>query len=381
MSLLLAPVQGVGLKIKRYRIINQQIDIVNNSGNSSVYPVVINDTTAVNTTANAYTQVKSYSISIPNNDFGRRVVNAVRVQIYGYVSAGTGYVEVLINGSAPTMLKTIVGTGNSNSFTNTSSALIFDGIISLPSSLSSPYTLSINAYNGTSGDITYIEDVYGFQGLAITSTTPVTIDQTETTPSNTILDEIGVSYANAGARLIIGINRYTSANATIKIIDQWNGGATYTPASANDAVNGIEVLTGCNFNLCDYGSAIPTGYNGSMTYTVTANVGASGDILIIGYAYVFFGFENINMPKGAHYGIIEDAYSAYNNTELTISGQYTCNSIFGCSGILVTVFSVNTSGWNSNGSSTQFALDEQTTIGVNSSSQLIHKTLLIEVLE
>ncbi|MFP3209299.1 MAG: hypothetical protein RXR82_06340 [Nitrososphaeria archaeon] len=61
MSLLLAPVQGAGLKIKRYRIWNQQVDIVNNSATGQgAGPVVVNDTTQVSTTATSLTQVKSY---------------------------------------------------------------------------------------------------------------------------------------------------------------------------------------------------------------------------------------------------------------------------------------------------------------------------------
>jgi len=382
MSLLLAPVQGTGLKIKRYRIYNQQIDIVNNSSSSSVGPIVINDTTAVNTTANAYTQVKSYNISIPYNDWGHRVVNAVRVQIYGYVSAGTGYVEVLINGAAPAMLKTIVGTGNSNSFTNTTSALIFDGIISLPSTLSSPYTLSINAYNATAGDTTYIADVYGFQGLAITSTSPITIDQTETTPLNTILDEIGLSYQLSGAKLIAYVNRYTTANANIQIQDQWNTNQSFSIPAANDAANTGIVEPEA---LLDYGATIPSGYNGGMTFTASANVGATGDIIIIGYCFVAFGFHIITFPKGPHYGFIEVAYWVWQIASLAIyDPQYSTGSITGASGwgYLNTIFNVNNSGnWIINNNATPFAIDEDEILMTAASNNVIYRELLLVILE
>jgi len=382
MSLLAAPVQGIGLKIKRYRIYNQQINIVNNSGNGSVNPVVINDTSAVSTTATSLTQVKSYSINIPQNDWGRTVVNAVRVQIYGYVSAGTGNLSVLLNGAAPTMLKSIVGSGNTASFTNTSSALVFDAILSI-SGLSSPYTLSIQADNSTSGDTTYIADVYGFQGLAITSTTATTIDQQETTPSNTILDEIGLSYQYAGLRLITYINRYTTAAANVQATDQWGGAMSYSLSAANDAANtGIWEPSG-GFDSGVSSPTIPVGYNGSMTFTATAHVGASGDVIIIGYCFVSFGFHNILFPKGPHYGFIELTYWAWQYGGLTISDpQYACGSVSGCWGSMNTIFSVsNSNNWIIGNATGTFAIDEDEILVTSTSSNVIYRELLLVILE
>jgi len=382
MSLLLAPVQGVGLKIKRYRIFNHQIDLVNRIDNYYVNQIVINDSTVANTTANTYTQIKSYSISIPNNDFNRRVVNAVRVQIYGYVSAGTGYVEVLINGSAPTIIKSIVGLGNSNSFSNTSNALIFDAILSL-SGISSPYTLSINAYNGTSGDNTYIADVYGFQGLAITSTSPQTIDQKEAIGE--ILDEIGVNYAlYSGSRILIYANRYTTANATASVSDQWGGGTSFNIPAGNDSANVGNVYT----PNTDYGVSspnIPTGYNGSMQATASAYVGASGDILLIGYCYVWFQFRLIQFPNGPHYGLIETSYSIWQSGSLAVQDTNALcgySSPTGCQTFVNTIFNVsNANTWTNNVAAANFGIDEKYELFVGSSYETIFINLFVVVLE
>jgi len=384
MSLLLAPVQGAGLKIKRYRIYHHQIDLVNNTRNANGYvnPIVINDTTSVSTTATSYKQIKSYNINIPKNDFGHTIVNAVRVQIYAYVSAGTGYVEVLLNDSTPTMIKTIVGSGNSNSFTNTSSALVFDGVISLPSTLSSPYTLSINAYNGTSGDTTYISNVYAFQGLAIMSTSAQTIDQQETIGS--ILDEIGINYKLwTGAKILLYANRYTTANATVSVSDQWGGGTSFTISAGNDSANVGNIYTPNE----GYGVAspnIPIGYNGSMQATAQAYVGASGDILLIGYCYVWFQFRLIQFPSGPHYGLLEASYSVWQNGSLSVQDPNApCgyNNPLNCQ-INIFIFNVsNSNSWINSSVNTNFAIDENFQLFVGNPNATIFINLLIVVLE
>ena len=382
MSLLLAPVQGVGLKLKRYRIYNQQVDLINNTA-GGVNPLVINDTTVVNTTATAYTQVKSYNINIPVNDFGRTVVNAVRVQIYGYISAGTGYVEVLINGSAPTVIKSIVGSGNSNNFTNTSSALIFDGIISLLG-VSNPYTISIEIYNSTAGNTTYITNVYGYQGLVITSTTPVTIDQQETT--NPILDEIGVSYNNvSGLRIYVHAVRYTTADATINGTDNFtSSGAsatiTISPANDNLANGGQWFLNAGDNNGNDN---IPSGYNGSFSYTVVANVGASGDVLIIGSLRAIFMLSRISFPKGPHIGYLItslDIISGSMNIGLVVSnitGTWT-----GYHGQEEIIYSNSVSSYTSNQYGQGWLIiDESVNLALSFTNNFILWHLLIEVIE
>ena len=380
---MLAPIQGVGLKEMRYRVWNQQVDLVGSTAWSSPNPLAINDTTAASTTATSYTQVKSYSIGIPNNDFGRTVINAIRVQIQGYVSAGTGYVEVLINGAAPTILKTIVGTGNSNSFTNTSSALVFDGIISLLG-VSNPYTLSIDAYNSTSGDTTYIADVYGFQGLAITSTTAVTIDQQETTPSNTILDEIGISYSAAsGLNLAAYAIRYTTATATISGVDQFTpSGKTSEELSipaANDSVNNPQWYYNSVNNSND---SVPTGYNGSYTYTVTANVGASGDIIIIGSLRAWFSPTALFFPKGPHIGFMQATLDIINY----VAGIYILMNDYrvpwsGSIGNENTIASFSVSGYTSGESASGwFVADETTQLYASFPGRLIFWQFLIEVI-
>jgi len=380
----LAPVQGVGLKLKRYRIYNQQVDLVNNTvGGSVINPLVVNDTTAVSTTATSYTQVKSYSINIPQNDFGHTVVNAIRVQIYGYVSAGTGNLSVLINGAAPTMLKTIVGSTNTASFTNTSSALVFDGIISL-SGISSPYTLSIQADNSTSGDTTYIADVYAFQGLAITSTSATTVDQQETTPSNTILDEIGLSYSGSGLRLLAYVIRYTTATATITSTDNFTPSgktaATLSIAAANDSVNSpVWFYEADN----DNNDQVPTGYNGSITYTVQSYVGASGDILLIGSLRAWFGFHSLTFPKDPHIGFAETSFDAVNiSTSLSVVSNIYTGTWTGLRGGVLNLFSVSTSGYVAgqiaNG---WFNIDETSYILLGYSGHILFWYFAIEVLE
>jgi len=371
------------LKLQRYRIYNQQVDLVNNTGPSGVNPLVINDTSAVSTTATAYTQVKSYSINIPNNDFGRRVINAIRVQIQGYVNAGTGYVEVLINGVAPTMIKTIVGSGNSNSFTNTSSALIFDGIISL-SGVASPYTLSIDAYNGTSGDTTYISDVYGYQGLAITSTSATTIDQQETTYP--ILDEIGLTYVTgySGLHLIAHACLNTTATSMIVGTDNFTpSGKTSATLQAgaenNSPPNAFWWYLGDN----DGNDQIPTGYNGPFTYTVTANVGASGDVLIIGTLRATFNIHTVSFPRGPHMGFLETVMDAYGGAPSisirTADNQSTWTGYYGQE---LTLFSISPSGYANNQGGGGWFITDETTYLINTwTGHEIVWHLLVEVLE
>ncbi|MFP3209300.1 MAG: hypothetical protein RXR82_06345 [Nitrososphaeria archaeon] len=311
-------------------------------------------------------------------------MNAVRVQIYAHVSGGTGNLSVLINGAAPTIIKSIVGSNNTASFTNTSSALVFDAVLSL-SGLSSPYTLSIEADNSTSGDTTYIDDVYAFQGLAITSTSATTVDQEETTPSNTILDEIGVTYyANAGAKMIVGVNRYTTATATVAVKDQWGGGISFSFPAANDAANTITVLP--TNSQSDYGVAsptIPAGYNGGMTFTVTANVGASGDIIIIGFCIVAFGFNQITFPRGPHYGFVEAAGYAWQiGSLLIVDPQQSIPSYIGSSwGGSATIYTISGSGWLVIQAAQTIAIDEDEYLQTGNSANVIHRQLLVVILE
>ncbi len=134
--------------------------------------------------------------------------------------------------------KAITGTATGTSFTNTSSALIIDVIISLTANAS--HTITINAYNSTSGDSTTVSTVYGFQGYAITSTTLSEIDSE--TISNFIIDQIGFSYNSAsGIHAIAYVNRSTTATATLQFTDNFTPsgqyGVTLDIPSANDSAN------------------------------------------------------------------------------------------------------------------------------------------------
>lgn len=343
---MLIPPQGVGLNQKKYRFNNMPyLDIINANKN----PVIIDDTTAVTTTATAYTQVKSYSgIGGVKNGYGKYFVNAIRIQVYGYVSAGTGYVQIQVDGATTyTVLKAITGTATGTSFTNTASALLVDAIIELTADAS--HTIAILAYNATSGDSTTIADVYGFQGYAVTATTLTEIDNE--TIENFILDQIGMAHTgDNGIHAIAFVNRSTTTTATLQLADNFTSsgayGVTLTASAGSDGANaGTYLFMGDN----NGNESVPTGYNGAWSWSAYGQVGASGDVLLVGNLFIYYDDGDVKPPTDLLASIaiityIPNGLSTGCNILLDYSPLNTCNGFPCNAGLALAVLSEANSG-------------------------------------
>jgi len=215
-----------------------------------------NDTTAATTTSGTAVTLKTYTFTSGPN------TNYIRIRVYGYVSAGTGNYAIVINGTS-------VATGTT---TSTTAALVIEYFGSLTPNTS--YTININAYNSTAGDTTAVSQVSINAGFGLTSTTAVNIlTITLGTNDTYTLNVTGNFVYQVGIRWWAKGNRKTTANATIQsnLVNEIQGFGSYQPTAANDTDNNVFVV-------------LRTG-NYATSFTISGNVGASGDVIIITEIY------------------------------------------------------------------------------------------------
>jgi len=213
-----------------------------------------NDTTAATTTSGTAVTLKTYTFTSGAN------TNYIRIRVYGYVSAGTGNYAIVINGTS-------VATGTT---TSTTATLVIEYFGSLTPNTS--YTININAYNSTAGDTTAVSQVSINAGFGLTSTTSTTIlTVTLGTNDTYTLNVTGNFVYQVGIRWWAKGNRKTTANATIQsnLVSEIQG--TYSPTANDDTDNNV-FLT------------LRTG-NYATSFTISGNVGASGDVIIITEIY------------------------------------------------------------------------------------------------
>ena len=213
-----------------------------------------NDTTAATTTSGTAVTLKTYTFTSGAN------TNYIRIRVYGYVSAGTGNYAIVINGTS-------VATGTT---TSTTAALVIEYFGSLTPNTS--YTININAYNSTAGDTTAVSQVSINAGFGLTSTTAVNIlTVTLGTNDTYTLKVTGNFVYTVGIRWWAKGNRKTTANATISsnLVNEIQG--YYSPTANDDTDNNV-FLT------------VRTG-NYATSFTISGNVGATGDVIIITEIY------------------------------------------------------------------------------------------------
>ena len=215
-----------------------------------------NDTTAASTTSGTAVTLKTYTFTSGPN------TNYIRIRVYGYVSAGTGNYAIVINGTS-------VATGTT---TSTTAALVIEYFGSLTPNTS--YTININAYNSTAGDTTAVSQVSINAGFGLTSTTAVNIlTITLGTNDTYTLKVYGNFVYTVGIRWWAKGNRKTTTNATIQsnLPNALQGFYVYSPTANNDGDNNVFIAMGNG----DYATS----------FTISGNVGASGDIIIITEIY------------------------------------------------------------------------------------------------
>ena len=205
--------------------------------------------------------------------------NYIRVRVYGYVTGGTGYYAVVINGT------NVSGTVST---TSTSNTLVIEYFGSLTPNTS--YTVQITAYNSTANVATYVTQVSINAGFGLTSTTSTTILTITLGTNDTYTLNVNGNFVyQVGIRWWAKGNRKTTANATISsnLISEIQG--YYSPTAADDGDNNV-FLT------------IRTG-NYATSFTISGNVGASGDVIIITeiYAQICLRGNNADSLNTSHY--------------------------------------------------------------------------------
>ena len=199
--------------------------------------------------------------------------NYIRVRVYGYVTGGTGYYAVVINGT------NVSGTVST---TSTSNTLLIEYFGSLTPNTS--YTVQITAYNSTANVATYVTQVSINAGFGLTSTTAVNIlTVTLGTNDTYTLKVTGNFVYQVGIRWWAKGNRKTTATATIvsNLVNEILSHA-YSPTAADDTDNNVLL-------------ALRTG-NYATSFTISGNVGTSGDVIIITeiYAQIILRGNNVD---------------------------------------------------------------------------------------
>jgi len=253
-----------------------------------------NDTTVATTTSGTAVTLKTYTFTSGPN------TNYIRIRVYGYVSAGTGNYAIVINGTS-------VATGTT---TSTTAALVIEYFGSLTPNTS--YTININAYNSTAGDTTAVSQVSINAGFGLTSTTTVNI-LTITLGTN----DTYTLYANGNFVYNVGIrwwakgNRKTTTNATIvsNLVSEIQG--RYSPTAADDGDSNVILV-------------VRTG-NYATSFTISGNVGASGDVIIITeiYAQIVLRGNNSDSAGGTvdYIVIKETGIASVTSRHVTIDGS------------------------------------------------------------
>jgi len=230
-----------------------------------------NDTTAATTTSGTAVTLKTYTFTSGPN------TNYIRIRVYGYVSAGTGNYAIVINGTS-------VATGTT---TSTTAALVIEYFGSLTPNTS--YTININAYNSTAGDTTAVSQVSINAGFGLTSTTSTTILTITLGNNDTYTLSVNGNFGyQVGIRWWAKGNRKTTASATIQsnLVSEIQG--AYSPTANNDTDNNV-FLT------------LRTG-NYATSFTISGNVGATGDVIIITEIYAQITLRGNNPDSLGNYG-------------------------------------------------------------------------------
>jgi len=188
--------------------------------------------------------------------------NYIRVRVYGYVAGGTGYYAVVINGT------NVSGTVST---TSTSNTLLIEYFGSLTPNTS--YTVQITAYNSTANVATYVSQVSINAGFGLTSTTAVNILTITLGTNDTYTLNVNGNFVyQVGIRWWAKGNRKTTATATISsnLVSEIQSNQ-YAPTAFNDNDNNVTLT-------------VRTG-NYATSFTISGNVGASGDVIIITEIY------------------------------------------------------------------------------------------------
>jgi len=213
--------------------------------------------TPYSTTSTTEVTIKSYTFTSSAN------TNYIRVRIWGYVTGANGAeAKLYINNTLESSLQV----------PNTSNGLLIDYIGSIPSS--SSITVNVNGYIITSGVTLYITQVTIIAGFGLTSTTAVNIlTITLGTNDTYTLNVTGNFVYTVGIRWWAKGNRKTTTNATIQsnLPNALQGFYVYSPTANNDGDNNVFIAMGNG----DYATS----------FTISGNVGASGDIIIITEIY------------------------------------------------------------------------------------------------
>ena len=227
------------------------------------------DTTAVTNNTGATATVKTYTFTSSAN------TNAIRVRVYGSASSSTLTYTfyLLING-------TQVATGSTSS---TTAVLVIDYIGSLTPNTN--YTIQVQVTNGG-----YVNQVTIIAGFGLTSTTSTTILTINLDPANDTYT-LNVN-GNFGYSLKIfywlKANRKTTATATIQSnLPNDTAGTTYPPSAADDTDNAVFLSNRVG--------------NYATSFTISGNVGAAGDIIIIieVYCQISLGGNVLIIENGA----------------------------------------------------------------------------------
>jgi len=194
--------------------------------------------------------------------------NKIRVRVYGYITGGSAYVYLNINGTDVA----------SATVSNTSEALLIDYIGNISPSSSITIKIDVNAESVLAYTL-YITKVYIIAGFGLDSTTAKTIITITLDTANTdkyILRVNGNFVYRLGVRWWISGNRKTSTASTIysSLANEIQG--YYSPSASDDGDNISNFLT---IRTGDY-----PGDNAS--FTISGYVGASGDVVIITGIYL-----------------------------------------------------------------------------------------------
>ena len=212
----------------------------------------VSDTTSVSTSSTTRTNAKTYTYDTTGGLTPRKI----RIRVYGYTGTGTTmYVYINIDGVDV----------KSGSTTSTSETLVIDYIGDIGAGA---HTIKIDYYS-SSGIAAVITKVYIVDSYVVTSTTATTIASVTIDPSaEYVLRYSGGFSFEVGLRckLAYTVYRKLSANATISV-DGKSG--SIAVADDGDSVAGVS------------GALYDTYALSQNTFTISANVGASGDILWI----------------------------------------------------------------------------------------------------
>jgi len=226
--------------------------------------------TPYSTTSTTEVTIKSYTFTSSAN------TNYIRVRIWGYATGANGSeVKLYINNTLESSLQV----------PNTSNGLLIDYIGSIPSS--SSITVNVNGYIITSGVTLYITQVTIIAGFGLTSTTAVNILTINLDPANDTytLNVTGNFVYTVGIRWWAKGNRKTTATATIQsnLPNALQGFYAYSPTANDDTDNNVFIAVGNG--------------NYATSFTISGNVGASGDVIIITEIYAQIILRGYNVDS------------------------------------------------------------------------------------